>query len=53
MIKDKVKAFVYMSEKPGLPKTKIAPLYEYEELIRNQPKTFAWPDLDEDTYAVL
>jgi len=52
-IKDKVKAFVYMSEKPGLPTTKIAPLYEYEELIKDQPKTYEWPDLNEDTYAVL
>ena len=52
-IKDKVKAFVYMSEKPGLPETKIERLYEYEELIKDQPKTFDWPDLDEDTHAVL
>ena len=52
-IKDKVEAFVYMSETPGLPETNIAPLYEYEELIKNQPKTYDWPDLDEDTYAVL
>ncbi|MBN1381817.1 MAG: long-chain-fatty-acid--CoA ligase [Deltaproteobacteria bacterium] len=52
-IKDTVKAFVYMSEKPGLPETKIAPLYEYEELIKDQPKQYDWPDLDEDTHAVL
>jgi fatty-acyl-CoA synthase len=52
-IKDKVKAFVYMSEKPGLPQTKIAPLYEYEELIKSQPKIYDWPDFSEDTHAVL
>jgi acyl-CoA synthetase (AMP-forming)/AMP-acid ligase II len=52
-IKDTVKAFVYMSDKPGLPETKIAPLYEYEALIKDQPKTYDWPDLDEDTHAVL
>ena len=42
-----------MSEKPGLPQTKIAPLYEYEELIKDQPKTYDWPDFSEDTHAVL
>ncbi|MBN1382761.1 MAG: long-chain-fatty-acid--CoA ligase [Deltaproteobacteria bacterium] len=52
-IKDTVKAFVYMSDKPGLPETKIAPLYEYEELIKGQPKIYDWPDFDEDTNAVL
>ncbi len=52
-IKGSVTAFIYMSDKPGLPKTKIAPLYEYEELIKKQPKTYDWPDFSEDTYAVL
>jgi acyl-CoA synthetase (AMP-forming)/AMP-acid ligase II len=52
-IKGTVKAFVYMSDKPGLPKTKIAPLYEYEEMIKNQPKTYDWPYLDENTPATL
>jgi acyl-CoA synthetase (AMP-forming)/AMP-acid ligase II len=52
-IKPTVKKFVYMSDKPGLPKTKIEPLYEYEELIKDQPKTFNWPDFNEDTYSVL
>ena len=52
-IKGTVKAFVYMSEKPGLPDSKIEPLYSYEELIKDEPKSFDWPDLDEDTYAVL
>ncbi|MBA3028540.1 MAG: long-chain fatty acid--CoA ligase, partial [Desulfobacteraceae bacterium] len=52
-IKDTVKAFIYMSEKPGLPDTKIKPLYSYEELIKDEPKHFDWPDLNEDTHAVL
>jgi acyl-CoA synthetase (AMP-forming)/AMP-acid ligase II len=52
-IKSTVKTFVYMSDKPGLPKTKIQPLYEYEELIKGQPKTYEWPDFSEDTYATL
>jgi len=52
-IKDKIEAFVYMSDKPGLPKTRIAPLYSYEEIIKDQPQTYDWPDLDEDTHAVL
>ena len=52
-IKSHVQTFVYMSEKPGLPKTRIAPLYEYEELIKDYPKTYDWPDLHEDTNAVL
>jgi fatty-acyl-CoA synthase len=52
-IKPKVKKFVFMSDKPGLPKTRIEPLYEYEELIKGQPTSFDWPDLPEDTDAVL
>ena len=52
-IKSTVKAFVYMSDRPGKPQTKIEPLYEYEELIKGQPEEYDWPLLDEDTYAVL
>ena len=40
-IKPAVKKFVYMSDKPGLPKTKIEPLYEYEALLKEQPTTTA------------
>ena len=47
-IKGSVKAFVYMSEKTELPESRIQPLYSYEELIKNEPKTYDWPDLDED-----
>ncbi|MGA8849053.1 MAG: long-chain-fatty-acid--CoA ligase [Dehalococcoidia bacterium] len=52
-IKSTVKAFVYMSDRPGKPQTRIEPLYEYEELIKEQPEEYDWPLLDEDTYAVL
>jgi acyl-CoA synthetase (AMP-forming)/AMP-acid ligase II len=52
-IKPTVQKFVYMSDKPGLPKTKIEPLYEYEELLKEQSPTFDWPNLNEDNYAVL
>ena len=52
-IKDTVKAFVYMSDEEELPETNIAPLYSYEELIKDEPKTYDWPDFHEDTHAVL
>ena len=52
-IKSTVKMFVYMSDHPGKPQSKVEPLYEYEELIKNQPKEFDWPYLSEDTPAVL
>jgi fatty-acyl-CoA synthase len=52
-IKDTVEAFVYMSDKPGLPETRIEPLYEYEEIIAGQTPEFEWPSLHEDTYATL
>ena len=52
-IKDTVKAFVYISEKPGLPDTRIKPLYSFEALIKDQSTVYAWPDLNEDTQAVL
>lgn len=52
-IKDTVEKFVYMSDEPGLPETKVAPLYEYEKLIAEQPAEFEWPILHEDTPATL
>ncbi len=52
-IKPAVKKFVYMSDKPGLPKTKIEPLVEFEALLKEQPTTFDWPELSEDTHAAL
>jgi acyl-CoA synthetase (AMP-forming)/AMP-acid ligase II len=52
-IKDTVKMFVYMSDKPGLPDTKIEKLYEYEELLKQESDEFEWPYLSEDNYATL
>ncbi len=52
-IKDTVKFFVYMSDKPGLPDTKIENLYEYEELLKNESDEYNWPYLSEDNYATL
>jgi acyl-CoA synthetase (AMP-forming)/AMP-acid ligase II len=52
-IKDTVKRFVYMSDKPGLPASRIPNLIEYEALIAEQPASFDWPYLHEDTCATL
>jgi fatty-acyl-CoA synthase len=52
-IKDTVKKFVYISDNPGLPQTKIEPLYEYETLLKDQASEFDWPILSEDNYATL
>jgi len=52
-IKDTVEKFVYISDKPGLPETKIESLYEYEALLRDQPPEYEWPHLHEDNYATL
>jgi len=52
-IKPSIQKFIYISDKPGKPKTRIEPLYEYEELLKEQPPTFDWPDFNEDTYSVL
>ena len=52
-IKGTVEKFVYMSDKPGLPDTKIANLYEYEELLKQESDEFEWPYLSEDNYATL
>ncbi len=52
-IKNTVEKFIYMSDKPGLPDTKIENLYEYEELLKQEPDEFEWPYLSEDNYATL
>ncbi|MHA2007374.1 MAG: long-chain-fatty-acid--CoA ligase [Promethearchaeota archaeon] len=52
-IKDTIDKVVYMSDKPGLPDTKVENLYEYEELLNQQPEDFEWPYLDENNYATL
>jgi fatty-acyl-CoA synthase len=52
-IEGTVEKFVYMSDQPGLPRTGINPVYEYEALIREEYDEFNWPDFHEDTYATL
>ncbi|MFX1302044.1 MAG: long-chain-fatty-acid--CoA ligase [Promethearchaeota archaeon] len=52
-IKNTVKKFVYMSDKPGLPDTKIENLYEYELLLKQESEKFEWSYLSEDNYATL
>jgi acyl-CoA synthetase (AMP-forming)/AMP-acid ligase II len=52
-IKSVVERFVYISDEPRKPATKIEPLYEYEELLQEQSGELEWPVLDEDTYATL
>ena len=52
-IKGTVEKFVYISDQPGRPDTKIENLYTYEELIGQQSCQFEWPELHEDTYATL
>jgi acyl-CoA synthetase (AMP-forming)/AMP-acid ligase II len=52
-IKDTVQVFVYMSDRPGLPQTKLPNLVAYEELIAAESTQFDWPYLHEDTTATL
>lgn len=52
-IKETVEKFVYISDESGLPKTKIEPLFDYEELLKNKSSEFEWPELHEDTPATL
>ncbi len=52
-IKDTVDKFVYISDKPGKPETRIENLYTYDDLIMQQSPQFEWPVLHEDTYATL
>ena len=52
-IKDTVEKFVYISDEPGRPESKIENLYSYEDLIADASAEFDWPMLHEDTYATL
>ena len=52
-IKPPVEKFVYISDDSGKPKSKIEPVHEYEELLKEQPSEFNWPHLDENTFATL
>ncbi|MBI4832660.1 MAG: long-chain-fatty-acid--CoA ligase [Candidatus Lindowbacteria bacterium] len=52
-IRDTVEKFVYMSDRPVKPATRLEPLHEYEDLIRDCSPGFDWPNLEEDTVATL
>lgn len=52
-IKPFVKKFVYMSDQEGLPSSKVEPLYNYEQMLREQSPITEWPHLSEDCYASL
>jgi acyl-CoA synthetase (AMP-forming)/AMP-acid ligase II len=52
-IKDTVDKFVYISDKPGRPETRIENLYTYNDLVMQQSPQLEWPMLHEDTYATL
>ena len=52
-IKDTVEKFVYISDEPGKPETRIENLYSYEDLVAQASPDFEWPVLHEDTHATL
>lgn len=52
-ISDVVTQFVYMSDKPGLPDSKVKNLISYEDLLADQPEHHEWAYLSEDTNATL
>jgi acyl-CoA synthetase (AMP-forming)/AMP-acid ligase II len=52
-IKETVETFVYLSDRPGLPDTRIANMVSYESLLAEQPDHYDWPYLHEDTNATL
>lgn len=52
-IRDTVETFVYMSDKPGLPETKIENMVAYETLLESCSEAYEWPYLHEDTTATL
>lgn len=52
-ISDVVTQFVYMSDRPGLPDSKVKNLISYEDLLAEQPEHHEWAYLSEDTNATL
>ena len=52
-ISDVVTQFVYMSDKPGLPDSKVKNLIAYEDLLADQSEHHDWAYLSEDTNATL
>jgi acyl-CoA synthetase (AMP-forming)/AMP-acid ligase II len=45
----KVKAFIVLTDEANMPKTTLRNALCYETLISDQPETFNWPELDENT----
>jgi fatty-acyl-CoA synthase len=52
-INDVVEMFVYMSDRPGMPETRIRNMVSYEDLIAAEATQYDWPHLPEDTNATL
>lgn len=52
-IKDTVETFVYISDDPGVPETKIENIHSYEALLDQETPDYEWPVLHEDTKATL
>ena len=48
-----VKAYVVMTDKPVPPPTTLSPVYSYEELLKEEPDRFAFPELDEWSPAIM
>ncbi len=52
-IKGTVEKFVYISDQPGKPESRIENLYSYEDIVGKASPDFEWPMLHEDTKATL
>jgi fatty-acyl-CoA synthase len=52
-IKGTVEKFVYISDQPGKPESRIENPYSYEDIVGKASPDFEWPMLHEDTKATL
>ncbi|MEL7798706.1 long-chain fatty acid--CoA ligase [Idiomarina loihiensis] len=48
-----VKGFVVMTDRNHMPNTKLKNVLCYEELLESEPKDYDWPDVDENSAALL
>ncbi len=48
-----VKGFIIMTDKAYMPKTSLPNVHCYEALIEEQPSDYDWPDIDENSAALL
>ena len=48
-----VKGFVVMTDQNHMPNTKLKNVLCYEELLESEPKDYDWPDVDENSAALL